>query len=306
MNCLRSTILPIVSALAFVFLLATAVGLGQLHSSEKDPSQLTRVGFGPHLPSTVSAAAGCEWLRYDNAQGSVYLWQNPDDYGDSLYNVRFSPTFSCTLKTVKFVVWSDTAYLRGTPGARVRIYSSDGTYPTEPITYVEVPWASLALHPDTNVVDFSGFNLVFRDDFHVAIQRLGTAADTLALVSDTTTAGVGRSGEYYQGAWELMVDGWGVDVNHIIRAELCCADCPVILTGDADTSGALTAADVIRLVNYVFKSGLPPEPCVAAGDTNCDEAVTAADVINLVNRVFKSGPAPCDVCALIPGFWTCP
>ncbi len=35
-------------------------------------------------------------------------------------------------------------------------------------------------------------------------------------------------------------------------------------------------------------------------------ALTSADIIALVNFVFKGGSAPCDVCALIPGTWDCP
>jgi hypothetical protein len=44
----------------------------------------------------------------------------------------------------------------------------------------------------------------------------------------------------------------------------------------------------------------------AAGDVNCNGAVTSSDVIYLVNYVFKGGVPPCDVCTLIPGTWSCP
>jgi hypothetical protein len=56
--------------------------------------------------------------------------------------------------------------------------------------------------------------------------------------------------------------------------------------------GALTVADVVYLVNYIFKSG--PEPLVyACGDMNCDEEVTIIDAVYLVNYLFKNGPLPC-------------
>ncbi len=78
-------------------------------------------------------------------------------------------------------------------------------------------------------------------------------------------------------------------------------------TGDVDTSGTLTSADIIGLVNYVFKGGVAPRPCPASGDANCDQVVTSADVIRMVNFIFKSGTPPCDVCDLIDaGDWTCP
>ena len=82
--------------------------------------------------------------------------------------------------------------------------------------------------------------------------------------------------------------------------------CPVSLTGDVDYTAAITAGDIIYLVNYVFKGGPAPLPCAAAGDVNCDGKIVSADVIGLVNYVFKSGPSPCDVCLQIPALWICP
>jgi hypothetical protein len=86
-------------------------------------------------------------------------------------------------------------------------------------------------------------------------------------------------------------------------------ECNVVVvdvTGDVNLSGSITSADIIGLVNYVFKSGAEPQPCVGAGDVNCSGTVTSADIIGLVNFVFKSGTPPCDVCTLIPATWTCP
>ncbi len=76
--------------------------------------------------------------------------------------------------------------------------------------------------------------------------------------------------------------------------------CPVRVDGDANSSGTVTSADVILLVNYVFKSGASPEPCSANGNVNCDAQVSSADIISLVNFVFKGGPAPCDICTDSP------
>lgn len=73
------------------------------------------------------------------------------------------------------------------------------------------------------------------------------------------------------------------------------ADCPVCVhsspAGDANCSGAITLADAIYLVNYIFKSGLAP-CCKVLGDANCSGTITLADIITLVNYLFKSGPAP--------------
>jgi len=77
------------------------------------------------------------------------------------------------------------------------------------------------------------------------------------------------------------------------------AACGVVVTGDADVSGAIEAADIIIMVNYLFKGGPEPLPIAQAGDVNCDGVTTSADIIDLVNHVFKSGAAPCDVCSIL-------
>ena len=77
------------------------------------------------------------------------------------------------------------------------------------------------------------------------------------------------------------------------------AGCVVTQTGDVDISGAITSADIIVLVNYVFKGGATPQPIAEAGDCDCSSAVTSADVIRLVNYVFKGGIPPCDVCTIL-------
>jgi len=86
--------------------------------------------------------------------------------------------------------------------------------------------------------------------------------------------------------------------------------CIVLRTGDVNSesgSCVITSADIIYMVNFVFKGGPGPLPCVAAGDVNCDGQPTSADIIHLVNFVFKGGLPPCDVCTLVAtGAWSCP
>jgi cysteine-rich repeat protein len=106
--------------------------------------------------------------------------------------------------------------------------------------------------------------------------------------------------------------GEGCDDGNTISGDGCSSTCQiegacnVTITGDVNNSGTITSADIIYLVNYVFKGQAPPMPCAASGDVNCSGTVTSADIIFLVGFVFKGGPAPCDVCTLIPGTWTCP
>jgi hypothetical protein len=99
------------------------------------------------------------------------------------------------------------------------------------------------------------------------------------------------------------VGGVPIDVTLQVRVS---APCAVTLTGDVNANASITSADIIYLVNYVFKAGASPLPCVATGDVNCSGTVTSADVIVLVGFVFKAGASPCDACTLIPSVYACP
>jgi hypothetical protein len=63
------------------------------------------------------------------------------------------------------------------------------------------------------------------------------------------------------------------------------------ILGDANTDGIVDPADVVYLINYLFKDGPAPNP-LEAGDANCDGIVDPADVVYLINYLFKDGPPP--------------
>jgi WD40 repeat protein len=68
--------------------------------------------------------------------------------------------------------------------------------------------------------------------------------------------------------------------------------------GDCNHDMQLTSADIIYIVNHIFKSDAPPAPVPEVGDTDCSGRLSSADIIVLVNHIFKSGTGPCDMCAL--------
>lgn len=63
--------------------------------------------------------------------------------------------------------------------------------------------------------------------------------------------------------------------------------------GDVNATGTINSADIIYLVNFVFKGGPQPTCPGASGDVECSGFITASDIIYLVNFVFKGGPPPC-------------
>ena len=63
------------------------------------------------------------------------------------------------------------------------------------------------------------------------------------------------------------------------------------LYGDANGDGVINSADVVYLINYLFKGG-PAPVALEAGDVNCDGIINSADVVYLINYLFKGGPPP--------------
>jgi hypothetical protein len=120
---------------------------------------------------------------------------------------------------------------------------------------------------------------------------------------DSDTDGIGDSCDnciavYNTGQEDYDGDGWGDVCDNCVA--YATPGNITVFTGDLDCpipSGFVVAADIIYLVNFVFKGGASPCPIEAAGNVNCDAGVNAADIIYLVNLVFKSGPGPCDVCS---------
>jgi hypothetical protein len=129
----------------------------------------------------------------------------------------------------------------------------------------------------------------------------------VTLVADIpeTTYAVPESGNLGNGTWYWRVDAYdGIQHSGYQESPYRFG---VFKAGDQNHDHVISSADVIYLVNYIFKAGPAPQPCIAAGDVNCSGGVSSADIIYMVNFVFKSGPGPGDIGAMIAdGTWSCP
>jgi hypothetical protein len=66
---------------------------------------------------------------------------------------------------------------------------------------------------------------------------------------------------------------------------------PYVL-GDANGDSTAGAADVVFIINYLFRNGIEPCPYHSA-DGNCDGLVNGADIVCLINYLFRGGDIPC-------------
>jgi hypothetical protein len=125
----------------------------------------------------------------------------------------------------------------------------------------------------------------------VSIEELGLS-DTTDAAGDYALDGIGP------GAYTLIVRRPNYDsmsVATYLKRRDSVRDFtlqPVFgLRGDINHSQTVDAADVILLVNYVFRSGPAPDP-ISQGDVDGTPPITSSDIIFLVNYVFKGGPPP--------------
>jgi len=137
----------------------------------------------------------------------------------------------------------------------------------------------------TSALDFDYYTLYRGDTSGFTpnpSNRLGFTTDTTFVDS---TAELGRT--YYYLASATDFSGNESDPsNEAVGARY--------ITGDTNGDGVINSADVVYLINYLFKGGPAPEP-LEAGDCNCDGVVNSADVVYLINYLFKGGPPPgCD------------
>ena len=98
------------------------------------------------------------------------------------------------------------------------------------------------------------------------------------------------SGIAVDGVGNVFVTGWSFG-NETLLDYATVKYKQDYLYGDANGDWAINVADVVYLVNFLYRDGDPPIP-VEAGDANCDEIVNIADVVYLVNYLYRGGHLP--------------
>jgi hypothetical protein len=220
----------------------------------------------------------CDSLLY--SCGPTFYWSIPNDQGSDFFNMRFTPSGCCTLKTVGFTLYDSYAEFSNVSGAGIDVYiwDDDGLgYPGAVQYLVNVPGPSLVFLPDQVTIDVLSAGLAFCDDFHVGFTVVDQALDNIALLSDDGTCGTGRSSFASGTSWQTMAEGYDIDVNFLVSAEICPVGEVCYATGDIDgDTYALTGADYVTLLAYLAGLGPAPIPLYEA-DLNGDCVVDSLD-----------------------------
>jgi len=142
---------------------------------------------------------------------------------------------------------------------------------------------------DVEVAETAGSAAAFQLDWY-SINGGGTIEASSTNYKMGLSVGQSVAGEASSANYTVGVGFWYGTVSSLPP------ECLIVIAGDVDVSTSITSADIIYLVNFVFKGGAVPLPCEANGDVNCSGSVTSGDIIYLVNFVFKGDAAPCDIC----------
>jgi hypothetical protein len=94
---------------------------------------------------------------------------------------------------------------------------------------------------------------------------------------------------YYYQAWSYCAEG---ELSHYSDDYAATDTSTLFKRGDANGDKEVTIADVVHLINYLFRSGPAPDP-LESGDADCDGEVKIEDTVYLINYLFKGGPPPC-------------
>ncbi len=86
--------------------------------------------------------------------------------------------------------------------------------------------------------------------------------------------------------YEIIFDPGGYPATNMPRCWPVKLKC-----GDPTGDGTVNVADVVFMVNYIFRGGRAPDPW-QLGDANCDGTVNISDIIFLLKAAFRFGPQP--------------
>lgn len=226
---------------------------------ESGTSEWTHGGTGDlwHLSHHRSHSGNSSW--YNGIEGSWYFNDNMNCW------IKSSPFILGPASSLSFWLWYD-----------VTNYGVDGIY-------VTVVNASSGV---ADTLDYIGTGGALDSTLNTGNNWLEYRYD-LSLIPPGTSVQVCFA---FTSDNQYTHDGEGFYIDDV-RVGPASSITPGEVTGD----GVIDIADVLYLINYLYKSGPVPYP-KQAGDVTCDGQVNIDDVIFLINYLFKGGSPPPGSC----------
>jgi hypothetical protein len=126
------------------------------------------------------------------------------------------------------------------------------------------------------------------------------ASYTLQYAQDSDfTTGVVTIGGIVDTTYDVSLP-WQTYYWHVSTTNQCGKESPyqdqpysfyVFRSGDVTDDGVINLGDVVFLINYLYKEGLPPN-ILQSGDVVHDGMIELGDLVYMINYIYKGGPAP--------------
>ena len=234
-------------------------------------------GGGSYVSYDLCLPQEQENLRYDDSEPAQW-WSLSDQYGQDLFNVRFTPAQTCTLKSVRFLLSEDGS--SGNADLMVYVwYDSDG-FPGAKLDSVLIPNELLIFSPDWQIVDFADKNFIIQghQDFHIGYTLIShSPGDVLALFSDDglPVGNQRRSSELWGENWKTIYSRHGIDANFMIQAAANYGAQPDWIS-IGPYSGYLFTNDVHQIELHLDAAGLNDgtyRTCVVIDNNSADRLI---------------------------------
>jgi hypothetical protein len=163
-------------------------------------------------------------------------------------------------------------------------------YPTPPWGWIDQELYNLAADPTVGYVQdgpSSTDSVVDRSQVFTA-RKIVAGTDSTTRAAFTIIEAIAPAAT--KGLAELQIN--------IAAARAWVAAHQLLICGDVNSSGQCELGDVVYLISYLYKSGMPPAAPLARADVNSSGQVELGDVVFLISYLYKNGLPP--MCA---GLW---
>ncbi len=234
-------------------------------------------GGGKYVRYDLCLPQEQENLRYDDSEPAQW-WSLSDQYGQDLFNVRFTPAQAGTLTSAQFLLSEEGT--SGTPDLMVYIWDDDGGFPGAKLDSALVPHDSLLFYPGWQDADLADRGLVLQahNDFHIGYTlRSHSPGDSLALCSDDglPVGNQRRSSELWGENWKTIYRRHGIDANFMIQAAVNYGAQPDWISIEPN-SGYLFTMDVDEIELHLDAAGLNDgtyRTCVVIDNDSADRLI---------------------------------
>jgi hypothetical protein len=127
------------------------------------------------------------------------------------------------------------------------------------------------------VLEYSGPTLTWWDGKNNTGQSVASGNYLMKVSAVSVYADINEPGN--PPADSVTKEGWVCNVH------------PNDILGDVNSNLTVESADIVYLINYLFKGGPAPDP-YWKGNVNGDCKVSVGDTVYLINYLFKGGPVP--------------